>query len=365
MSIIFPLFGTGTPQGIDTDGYFRDGTDLKRIKSESFEIDTLFSNVSGFFVDRKENLYTSGGGNVKKYRNIRGNLNLVWQISGGFSGGATLTTTSRDRGFNYDSYPFTSDFQNVAVDSQFNFYFRDTTDSNKLKKYSAGGQLITSTSSDIGVFAINRDGIFSFSGNTVTKRNLSGNSISSFSVTGSIVALSSNQVFTFENSESFDFRDNDSPPDIDRVDFITVRGYDLSSGNQAWLLNRFISFHRRFRRDQDDREDITLDYKYIPMKNGNLLMLVNAPALSFRNNGGNATNQGNQFYGYVLISPTGQILHISNRVRFTGAINGASDVASITNIIFYSLSENGYFGTDIAQYLTTQGSNSDRSRLNF
>ena len=48
----------------------------------------------------------------------------------------------------------------MAIDSQFNFYFRDTTDNNKLKKYSVGGQLITSPSSDIGAFAINKDNCF-------------------------------------------------------------------------------------------------------------------------------------------------------------------------------------------------------------
>ena len=130
MSIIFPLFGTGTPQGITTDGYFRESGDLKRIKSESFEIDTLFSNVDDFFVDRKENLYTSGSGNIKKYiKNPRtGNFDfLAWTISGGFDGGSYVSNSSTSDNFTIRSYPFISDFQNVAIDSQFNFYFRDIT----------------------------------------------------------------------------------------------------------------------------------------------------------------------------------------------------------------------------------------------
>ena len=113
MSIIFPLFGSN--QQKDTDGYFLEGTDLKRIKSESFEIDTLFSNVNGFFVDTKENLYRSEGGNVKKYvKNFRtGNFNLAWQASGGFTGGNTLSTNQID-----EANKLKEDAKNILIEHE-------------------------------------------------------------------------------------------------------------------------------------------------------------------------------------------------------------------------------------------------------
>ena len=344
MSIIFPLFGTGTPQGT-TDGYFLGGTDLKRIKSESFEIDTLFSNIDGFFVDRKENLYTSGGGNVKKYiKNFQtGSFIFAWQVSGGFSGGAILATSREDRGFNYGSYPFTSGFASVAVDSRLNFYFRDTTDSNNLKKYSAGGQLITSTSSDIGDFAVNKDNIISFSGNTVTKRNLSGNSVSSFTVAGTPKDLNSNQVFVEE------------PLTITSgsLEISTIRGYDLNTGSLVWGHNLYTFTGTSVGSGGYDR--LFLDYNFIPLKNGNLLINIYSFQILYHRFGDNDTGDprppvgGNQFHAYHLISPSGQFLR-----------SGGSTQASAVE-----LGGSNYSGTDIAQYLTTQGANSDRSRLNF
>ena len=272
MSIIFPLFGTGTPQGIDTDGYFIEGGDLKRIKSESFEIDTIFSNIGSFFVDRKENLYTSGGGNIRKYvKNLRtGNFDfLAWTISGGFSGGSTVNNNSSTKGFDISSYPFTSDFQRVAVDSQFNLYFRDTTDSNKLKKYSAGGQLIASTSSGIEDFAVNKDNIISYSGNTVTKRDLSGNSISSFTVTGDVRAVNSDRVFSFDRSdETFNF-DNDNDY---RLTFGKVYSYNLSDGSLVWSVNRICtSYIDSSSSLSSSREGRYAFYRFISLKNGNVL----------------------------------------------------------------------------------------------
>ena len=344
MSIIFPLFGTGTPQGT-TDGYFLEGTDLKRIKSESFEIDTLFSNIDGFFVDRKENLYTSGGGSVKKYiKNFQtGSFIFAWQVSGGFSGGAILATSREDRGFNYGSYPFTSGFASVAVDSRLNFYFRDTTDSNNLKKYSAGGQLITSTSSDIGEFAVNKDNIISFSGNTVTKRNLSGNSVSSFTVTGIPRDLNSNQVFV---EEPLTITGN-------TLERSTIRGYDLNTESLVWE-NNLITF-RQINNGRGSVDRVFLDHNFIPLKNGNLLINIYSFRITYQRFGDDDSPDprppagGNQFHGYFLISPSGQLLN-----------NGGSSVPG-----FVELGNSNYAGTDIAQFLTTQGSNSDRSRLNF
>ncbi len=361
MSIIFPLFGTGTPQGTTTDGYFLEGTDLKRIKSESFEIDTLFSNVNGFFVDTKENLYTSEGGNVKKYvKNFRtGNFNLAWQASGGFTGGNTLSTNQIDEAKLF-AYPFISDFQNVAIDSQFNFYFRDTTDSNKLKKYSAGGQLITSTSSDIGAFAINKDGIFSFSGNTVTKRNLSGNSISSFTVTGTPTALGSNQVFVFE-IDSFVFVGTGS---IGDTGFNTARGYNLATGIEAWSVDRIIGRNK----DYDfTSESVVYQHDFVSMKNGNLLIRcgVRFDDVVVGNNQGESYNGYLPFYGYILISSTGQILHETPKLRFTGAMNNSINIDLLDSDVDFNVTDPAYQGTPFNQYLYTQGANSDRSRLNF
>lgn len=361
MSIIFPLFDTGTPQGIATDGYFLEGTDLKRIKSESFEIDTLFSNINGFFVDRKENLYTSGGGNVRKYvKNLRtGNFDFVWQVSGEFNGGNTLSTNGIDEA-KLSAYPFISDFQNVAIDSQFNFYFRDINDSNKLKKYSAGGQLITSTSGDIGAFAINKDGIFSFSGNTVTKRNLSGNSISSFTVTGTPTALGSDQVFVFE-IDSFVFVGSGS---IGDTGFNTARGYNLATGTEAWSVDRIIG--RNKERDFTS-EGVVYQHDLVSMKNGNLLIRC---GVRFDD-----VQQGDQidesyngylpFYGYILISSTGQILHETPKLRFTGTMDGNTNVNLLDSDVDFNVTDPAYQGTPFNQYLYTQGSNSDRSRLNF
>ena len=373
MSIIFPLFGTGTPQGIATDGYFLDGTDLKRIKSESFEIDTIFSNVNGFFVDRKENVYVStSDGNIRKYRKIRGNLNLVWQISGGFVGGSK---SGSDDDYLIKSYPFISDFQNVAIDSQFNFYFRDTTDSNKLKKYSLNGDLVTSTNSDIGAFAINKDGIFSFSGNTVTKRNLSGNSLSSFTVTGIPVALSPNLVFTEQfNSETFNFVDPNSPADRYGGNFNTIRGYNLADSNQAWSLDRIVNLIDYFEDTSTVHRsaDISFSYQYIALKNDTLLVkvsLVNARIGTHAGGGrvGVSDESGIQFYGYIRVLSNGSSF-IPSQIRITGNISSYS----IAKAVFGGLNLEKYLVTNsssqvfsLNEYLYTQGANSDRSRLNF
>lgn len=341
MSIIFPLFGTGTPQGT-TDGYFLEGTDLKRIKSESFEIDTLFSNIDGFFVDRKENLYTSGGGSIKKYiKNFStGNSDfLTWTISGGFDGGSNVNNNSTNDSFLIKSYPFISDFANVAIDPQFNFYFRDNTDSNKLKKYSAGGQLIASTSSDIGSFAVNKDNIISFSGSTVTKRDLSGNSVSSFTVTGDVVAVNSDRVFSFDNNDET-FTDNPG----NQLVFGQVYSYNLSDGSLAWSVDRI--FVRG--------DNFFGFYDFIPLKNGNILMRSYGNLVS-------SISRFNPFYGYILINLNGTVLHVTPKLRTTGTI----DTTNFFN--------NGYvpffiFNSDptsLSRYLYTQGANSDRSRLNF
>ena len=369
MSIIFPLFGTGTPEGITTDGYFLDGTNLKRIKAESFEIDTIFSNVNGFFVDRKENLYVSGGGNVKKYvKNFRtGNFNLAWQASGGFNGGNTQSKSV------LNAYPFISDFQNVAIDSQFNFYFRDTTDSNKLKKYSAGGQLITSTSSNIGAFAINKDGIFSFLGSTVTKRDLSGNSVSSFTVTGEPKAIGSDQVFALQvGSQNFFHVRTSGDFEEHEINFNTIRGYSLTTQNEVWNVNRITDFWRSQIYQNPGRVTERADYlyKYIPMKNGNLLVQCNVSYTFQQGHQEGFTSRGfTPFFGYILISPTGQILHLTDHIRFT---QDFPSFDSISNLIvpedeynINSFQPISYRGDFITQYLYTQGANSDRSRLNF
>ena len=263
MSIIFPLFGTGigVPQNVVSDGYYLSGTTLRRFKSESFTTNSLFSNVDGFFVDRRESLYISQGGSVKKYlKNFStGNFSLAWQVSGGFVGGSK---SGSDDDYLIKSYPFISDFQNVAVDSQFNFYFRDTTDSNKLKKYSAGGQLITSTSSDIGTFAVNKDNIISLSGNTVTKRDLSGNSVSSFTVTGSVRAVNSDRVFSFDNNDE-EFVDNSS----NTLRFGKIYSYNLSDGSLAWSRSRIFSILAA--------SPNVIGYQdFIPLQNGNILIRI-------------------------------------------------------------------------------------------
>lgn len=359
MSIIFPLFGTGTPQGT-TDGYFLDGTDLKRIKSESFEIDTIFSNVNGFFVDRKENLYvTTSDGNIRKYvKNLRtGNFDfLAWTIPGVLGGGSAVNNNSSTKGFDISSYPFISDFQRVAVDSQFNFYFRDFGDSSKLKKYSAGGQLITSTSSGIEDFAVNKDNIISFSGNTVIKRDLSGNSVSSFTVTGSVRAVNSDRVFSFDRSdETFNF-DNDNDYILR---FGKIYSYNLSDGTLAWSVNRICT---EYRNNSDSlpsfRERRDTFYRFISLKNGNLLMSAY----------GRSGTQGfpvyNPFYGYILINSSGNILHITNKLRVTGTIDTSNSFNTFQSYhpTFIALNTDP---TSLNQYLYTQGANSDRSRLNF
>lgn len=343
MSIIFPLFGTGTPQGIATDGYFLEGTDLKRIKSESFEIDTLFSNVDDFFVDRKENLYVSQylSGSIKKYvKNFRtGNFDfLAWTISGEFDGGSVVDNSSFDI-FTIESYPFISDFQNVAVDSQFNFYFRDTTDSNKLKKYSVGGQLIASTSSDIGEFAVNKDNIISFSGSTVTKRDLSGNFISSFTVTGDVVAVNSDRVFSFDDDdESFSITYNN----LGQILFFgKIYSYSLSDGSLVWSVDRIFT---------EITNNVFGFYDFIPLKNGSILM----------RSYGQKDNYSNSFYGYILINSNGNVRHSTPKLRTTGTISGNFNDEPTFGVLNINTDP-----TSLNQYLYTQGANSDRSRLNF
>lgn len=360
MSIIFPLFGSN--QQKDTDGYFMEGGDLKRIKPESFEIDTIFSNVNGFFVDRKENLYISQGGSIKKYIKsfITNNFSLAWTISGGFSGGSTVNNNSSGDNYIIKSYPFTSDFQSVAVDSQFNFYFRDTTDSNKLKKYSAGGQLIASTSSDIGEFAVNKDNIISFSGNTVTKRDLSGNSVSSFTVTGDIRAVNSDRVFTEVQADEVFFRDND-PNDDQRITFNKINSYDLANGNLAWSIDRIT---KEVRVDTNPFRGSIGEFDYIPLKNGNLLIRVYGRFFFPLNS---ATTFYSPFHGYVLINSSGSIIQSIPKFRITGSIS----VNNLFNNQVAFASSVGVVGSDafdptsLNQYLYTQGANSDRSRLNF
>ena len=333
MSIIFPLFGTGTPQGT-TDGYFREGSNLKRIKSESFQIGTIFTNVNGFFVDRKENLYVSTtDGNIRKYvKNLRtGNFDfLAWTISGRFSGGSTLSS-------NINSYPFISDFQNVGVDSQFNFYFRDGRDGNKLKKYSASGQLITSTSSDIGAFAVNKDNVISFIGNTVTKRDLNGNSISSFTVTGDVVAVNSDRVFSFDDDdERFD---QDTYRNEIMIFFAKLYSYDLT-GNLVWSIDRL----------NDKYFDTVRDnfryayYRFISLKNGNLFVSVYSSRILFQ--------------GYMVVNSNGAIRYITDNLRVTGTINTERNGPFSS---YHSFTD----PTSFNRYLYTQGANSDRSRLNF
>jgi hypothetical protein len=353
MSIIFPLFGSN--QQKDTDGYFREGSDLKRIKSESFEIDTIFSNVGSFFVDRKENLYiySNQSGNIKKYiKNFRtGNHDLLaWTISGAFSGGSTGGSK-----LDIDSYPFTSDFESVAVDKHFNFYFRDTTDSFKLKKYSQGGQLIASTSSDIGEFAVNKDNIISFSGSTVTKSDLSGNSISSFTVTGNVVAVNSDRVFTFDNSDEIFIFDNDNDY---KLTFGKIYSYDLT-GSLVWSVDRIVSAYRNTNDSHpNSRIHRNTYYRFISLKNGNLLISA------YGRSGTVGNPVYNPFYGHMLINSSGSILYITNTLRVTGTIDDHDSLNTFQSYhpTFVSLNSDA---SPLSEYLYTQGANSDRSRLNF
>ena len=189
------------------------------------------------------------------------------------------------------------------------------------------------------------------------------------------MALGSNQVFTSQfGSENF-LRINSSNSDESQINFNTIRGYSLTTQNEVWDVNRITNFWRAqiFQNPGRVTERADYLYKYIPMKNGNLFIQCNVSYTFQDAHQDGFTNNGfTPFFGYILISSTGQILHLTDHIRFlTDKFNQNNfpNFNSIASLIEsedeHAVNGSQYKGDFITQYLYTQGSNSDRSRLNF